>query len=92
MTSKMLMHCDRCALDAVMPVTGWAGLTIKGSAGIECHDLCAQCLQVFRSWMRPAKSLSGRAKGGLARAAALSPERRSEIAREAVAARWNKKI
>src|SRR5690242_770996 len=33
---------------------------------------------------------TGRAKGGVARANALSPERRSEIARAAVAARWEK--
>jgi len=32
----------------------------------------------------------GGAKGGPARAAALSPERRKEIARKAVAARWAK--
>lgn len=31
----------------------------------------------------------GRAKGGLARAAKLSPERRREIARQAAAARWS---
>jgi hypothetical protein len=33
---------------------------------------------------------TGRAKGGLARAAKLTPERRSEIASHAVAARWGK--
>lgn len=33
----------------------------------------------------------GGSKGGLARAKALSAERRSEIARKAAAARWNKK-
>ena len=32
----------------------------------------------------------GGKKGGLARAAALSPERRTEIARKAVMARWKK--
>lgn len=30
-------------------------------------------------------------KGGKARAKALSPERRKEIARKAIAARWSKK-
>jgi hypothetical protein len=34
----------------------------------------------------------GRAKGGVARAAALTPERRKEIAKMAVEARWNKNI
>jgi hypothetical protein len=34
--------------------------------------------------------ITGRAKGGVARAAALTPERRSEIARKAVASRWDK--
>ena len=32
----------------------------------------------------------GASKGGKARAAKLSPERRREIARKAIAARWNK--
>jgi hypothetical protein len=35
---------------------------------------------------------SGRAKGGHARAAALTPERRSEIAKRAVQARWQKHL
>jgi hypothetical protein len=35
---------------------------------------------------------TGRAKGGIARAAALSPERRSEIAKQAVEARWTKNL
>jgi hypothetical protein len=34
----------------------------------------------------------GRAKGGIARAAALTPERRREIAQKAIAARWNKDV
>jgi hypothetical protein len=42
----------------------------------------------------PAAVILGRLgglKGGKARAAKLSPERRSEIARKAAAARWRKK-
>jgi hypothetical protein len=35
---------------------------------------------------------TGRAKGGIARAAALTPERRSEIAKQAVEARWAKDL
>jgi hypothetical protein len=35
---------------------------------------------------------TGRAKGGVARAAALTPERRSEIAKRAVEARWSKDL
>ena len=38
---------------------------------------------------QPSKRPGGQA-GGLARARALSPERRSEIARQAAAARWAK--
>ncbi len=34
----------------------------------------------------------GGLKGGKARAAKLSPERRSEIARNAIKARWDKKV
>ena len=34
--------------------------------------------------------LAGGAKGGHARAAALTPERRSELARKAVLARWKR--
>ncbi len=40
---------------------------------------------------RAAASAKGGKKGGPARAAALTPERRSEIARAAAAARWGKK-
>ena len=36
--------------------------------------------------------ISGRAKGGVARAAALTPERRSEIAKRAIEARWSKDL
>ena len=39
-----------------------------------------------------AEEVTGRAKGGVARAAALTPERRSEIARMAVEARWGKEL
>jgi hypothetical protein len=38
------------------------------------------------------EEITGRAKGGVARAAALTPERRKEIAKMAVEARWNKNI
>ena len=38
-----------------------------------------------------ALSKLGASKGGLARAAALSPARRKAIAKKAVAARWSKK-
>ena len=38
----------------------------------------------------PAAVSMGR-KGGTARAAAMTPERRAEVAREAAAKRWNKK-
>ncbi len=34
----------------------------------------------------------GGLKGGRARKASLTPERRKEIAKKAIAARWNKKI
>ena len=39
---------------------------------------------------KTAKARSGGLKGGLARAAALTPEQRSEVARAASAARWKK--
>ena len=38
----------------------------------------------------PAKTRNGGLKGGKARAEALTPERRSEIARAAARARWGK--
>lgn len=34
--------------------------------------------------------MKGKAKGGYARAAALSPQRRTEISRQAAVARWSK--
>jgi hypothetical protein len=39
----------------------------------------------------PEKQAKAVKKGGLARAAVLTPERRKEIAQKAVAARWGKK-
>jgi len=36
--------------------------------------------------------ISGKAKGGIARAKSLTPEQRSEIARKAAAARWNDEL
>lgn len=38
------------------------------------------------------EEVTGRAKGGIARAVALSPERRSEIAKKAIEARWAKNL
>ena len=38
----------------------------------------------------PAPEPTGRARGGQARAEALTPQRRSEIARKAARARWGK--
>ena len=56
--------------------------------------------RLWRQWLerrkmgetgaRRAASAKGGKKGGPARAAALSPERRSEIARAAATARWSK--
>lgn len=38
------------------------------------------------------EDVTGKAKGGFARAEVLSPEKRSEIAKQAAAARWEKKL
>ena len=38
----------------------------------------------------PQAKPTGRGKGGNARAAAMSPERRNEVARKAAQARWHK--
>jgi hypothetical protein len=47
-------------------------------------------MQAWESLMD--EEVTGRAKGGVARAAALSPENRREIARAAAAARWHKSV
>src|SRR5436305_5141019 len=52
-------------------------------------------LAMFRSkyrWAMDEDKATGRARGGIARAAALSPERRREIARHAIEARWSKNL
>ena len=60
-------------------------------------DVIANAVHVMRvatgeaeeTYVNPGQSAGGR-KGGTARASAISPERRSEIAQHAAAKRWSK--
>src|SRR5690242_19447710 len=56
-------------------------------------DLQALCLLMHNASMNEeTPPITGRAKGGLARAQALSPAERKEIARRAAEARWGSEI
>ena len=84
-------------------VCDWAGTLQEPDDTPEIGAPCVNChapterVAVHRSWARPlnphaaALSRLGAAKGGRARADALSPRRRQEIARAAAAARWKRR-
>lgn len=55
-----------------------------------CVDPVALADAIIAALSPPAKAETPQSQGGKARAAALDPERRSEIARNAAQARWNK--
>ena len=62
----------------------------KQEARITIAQRHLQELLDARAQMEPLSGRDGRAKGGDARAEALSPDRRSEIAKSAAGARWHK--
>lgn len=84
-------------------VCEWAGDVHEPSDTPEIGPPCAMCnapterIAIRRSWARPpnihASALAqlGATKGGRARANALSPKRRHEIARNAALARWKRR-
>jgi hypothetical protein len=84
-------------------VCDWAGTLQEPDDTPEIGPPCVNChapterVAVRRSGVRPvnphaaALSRLGAAKGGRARADALSPRRRQEIARAAAAARWKRR-
>lgn len=70
---------------------GWCGmdeLGLRRDSKVERRDPTH-----WSELPKPPKTASdeGRRRGGLARAASLSPERRAEIAQNAARARWGKK-
>jgi hypothetical protein len=84
-------------------VCDWVGSVQEADDTPEIGPTCVNChapterVAIRRSWVRPlnlhASALSrlGAAKGGRARADALSPRRRQEIARAAAQARWKRR-
>ena len=60
-------------------------------AGLTCCGWDVSSCPESRNQAAVALSKLGASKGGLARAAALSPAKRKAIAKKAVAARWAKK-
>jgi hypothetical protein len=83
-------------------VCDWTGSVYEPDDTPEIGPPCPSCrapterMAIRRSWVRPphihASALArlGAAKGGRARAEALSPKRRQEIARAAAIARWKR--
>jgi hypothetical protein len=77
------------------PVCDWQGMVIAGTPG---EDDCPQChaptvMEPSERGKNPHAAALGRlggVLGGKARAKALSPKRRKEIARNAALARWRK--
>jgi len=84
-------------------VCEWAGVVQEPADTPEIGPLCPACrapserVRIRRAWPRPtnphaaALGRLGGIKGGPARAAALSPKRRRDIARAAAAARWKRR-
>jgi hypothetical protein len=79
------------------PVCEWDGIVVVGSPD---EEDCPQChaptvvLRPAAGTKNPHAAALGRlggVRGGKARAAALSPKRRKEIARNAALARWRKR-
>jgi hypothetical protein len=68
-------------------------VSVHGEQSILAFFICKYILALLMHvWGKPkmADEATGRAKGGVARAAALTPERRKEIAQRAIEARWGK--
>lgn len=68
---------------------------IRRQAKRSAAGVCSACNRTFQNMARHMHTkhpelveLNGRAHGGHARAASLSPERRADIAKKAAAARW----
>jgi hypothetical protein len=84
-------------------VCEWAGTVQESEDTPEIGTSCVNChapterTAIRRSWVRApnanaaALARLGAAKGGRARADALSPRRRQEIARAAALARWKRR-
>jgi hypothetical protein len=84
-------------------VCEWTGLVHEPAESPEIGSPCASCrapterVAIRRAFARPANihavalSRLGAAKGGRARADALPPGRRQEIARIAALARWHRR-
>ena len=63
---------------------------IKNAAGLEIKEAVQTQDDIIKA-AAAALGRKGGLKGGKARAAALTPKRRSEIAKKAAKARWHKK-
>lgn len=79
--------CAKCDGTAVESVEDWRDGKLAGSVEIGCRT----CKGTGRGVTGPLKGQAGGLKGGKARAAKLSPERRREIAEKAAKARWGRK-
>jgi hypothetical protein len=89
----LLMKHRAAAIPAIIGTcVFWAfehgGASVMRGSLTNAIKLLADLRRTQRS-MRPTPKPGGRQRGGLARAASLSPERRREIARAAAKARWS---
>jgi hypothetical protein len=96
-------RADQIEVDRKCVVCEWTGTLQEGADTPEIAGECPSChapterLRVRRLWEKlpnvhaAALGRLGGLKGGPARAAALSPKRRREIARAAAAARWKRR-
>lgn len=73
------------------PETPQGGARIIGKAGPPTHPAVPAPMVVGKNPAAVALGKLGGAKGGKARAAALSPKKRSAIAKKAARARWAKR-
>jgi hypothetical protein len=97
-TATRVIEAERKCL-----VCDWAGNVQEPEDTPQIGTLCVNChapterTSIRHAWIRPpnanASALArlGAAKGGRARADALSPKRRHEIARAAALARWKRR-
>jgi hypothetical protein len=104
MTVVTNLSCDRCGkVTSGYQPEGWEHLvthflhTVATVATPPSHpnaDLCPECVEQFNVWFSNVKKPKGKPRGtegGHARADTLSPQRRSEIAKQAARARWDEK-
>lgn len=86
----VVQHATSMVTGGRQPETPQGGARIIGKAGPPVHPAVPAPMVVGKNPAAVALGKLGGAKGGKARAAALSPKKRSAIAKKAARARWAK--